>query len=251
MRFTDVLDILLVGFLIFYLFRLLKGSQVMSIIFTVLALYAFRIIATALDMRLLAGILSMVLDVGVIALIILFQPEIRRFLVNLGNTYRKAGERIKWLPKFLLKRDEGQDAEVVNEISKAAEVMSSQKCGALIVIQNQMPLSFIIDTGDIVDAKVSERLLRNLFFKNSPLHDGAVIISGDRIVAARCTLPITQAEVPPYFGMRHKAAIGISEVTDARVVVVSEETGAICVVNEGSWHRVETMNDLKRMLRSE
>ena len=92
MRFTDVLDILLVGFLIFYLFRLLKGSQVMSIIFTVLALYAFRIIATALDMRLLAGILSMVLDVGVIALIILFQPEIRRFLVNLGNTYRKAGE---------------------------------------------------------------------------------------------------------------------------------------------------------------
>lgn len=246
-----MLDILLVGLLIFYAFRILRGSQITSVLVTILVLYVCRIVFSALDMKLISGILSLVLDVGVIALIVLFQPEIRRFLSNLGRSYRKAGTKIKWLPKVLLKQENIQQAETVNEISRAVEVMSSEKCGALIVVQQQSPLDNIAKTGDSIDAMVSERLLRNLFFKNSPLHDGAVIINGNRVMAARCTLPITEMEVPPSFGMRHKAAIGISEVTDAIVIVVSEETGHIGVARAGKWEYVDNINYLKRVLRNE
>lgn len=246
-RLTDVLDVLLVGLLIFYVFRLLRGSQITSVLVTIVVLYAGRIVFSALDMKLISGILSMVLDVGVLALIVLFQPEVRRFLTNLGNTYRRAG---KWLPKFLLDPEDSKDSETINEIAKATEIMGSEKCGALMVIKRKVSLDYICRTGDLIDAKISERLLRNLFFKNSPLHDGAVILDGDRVVAARCTLPITERDVPPSFGMRHKAAIGISEVTDAIVIVVSEETGHIGIVRDGKWVIVENINDLKRVLRN-
>ena len=127
--------------------------------------------------------------------------------------------------------------------------MSADKTGALIVIPHKVSLEHIVETGDKIDAHVSRRLLMNLFFKNSPLHDGAVIISGNRIVAARCTLPITEkTDIPPSFGMRHKAAIGISEESDAEVVVVSEETGAISFVKGGNVTGINNINELKLLL---
>lgn len=247
MGFVDVLDILLVAILIFYVVRLLKGSQAMSIFLSIVALYAFRIVAAAFNMKLTAALLGAILDVGLIALIVIFQPEIRRFLSSLGNIKAINGS---FLSRVFRKDASDASAETINEICKACEKMSNEKCGALIVMQKSNPLKYYIETGDMIDAKVSERLILNLFFKNSPLHDGAVVISGDRVVAARCTLPITESSVPPSFGMRHKAAVGLSETVDATVIVVSEETGRISVARGGEVTRINTINDLKLMLQN-
>lgn len=247
--FTDVLDIMVVAVVIFYIFRLLRGSQALSVFLVIVALYALKIISSSLDMKLVSGLLGAVLDVGMLALIVIFQPEIRHFLSQLGSRYQQAGARSRWLGRLF--RDEGgyETTETVNEICKACEEMSADKCGALIVLERSQSLKYIEDTGDQIDAKVSKRLLLNLFFKNSPLHDGAVIISGDRVSAARCTLPITDQRTPASFGMRHKAAIGISEVSDAKVIVVSEETGAISLMVRGKVTAARNNNDLKRLLR--
>ena len=247
---TDVLDVLLVAVIIFYVFRLLRGSQAVSIFLAIVGLYVLRVVAESFNMQLVSGLLGAVLDVGMLALIVIFQPEIRHFLAQLGLRYRQAGEKSKWLGRLFRSGAAYETTETINEICKACEEMSADKCGALIVIERSQSLKYIGDTGDLIDAKVSKRLLMNLFFKNSPLHDGAVIISGDRVSAARCTLPITERRTPASFGMRHKAAIGISEVSDARVVVVSEETGGISVMQGGETTSVENINDLKRLLQN-
>lgn len=248
--FVDVLDILLVAFIFYYAFRLLRGSQAMRIFLSIAALYAVRILCSALNMKLMSGLLGAVLDVGLIALIVIFQPEIRHFLSSFGTGANQAGINIKFINKIFGRETQSEDAQTVNEICKACEEMSRDKVGALIVIKKTNPLKYIIDTGDIVDARLSKRLLLNLFFKNSPLHDGAVIVDEGRVVAARCTLPITEREVPAQYGMRHKAAIGISEATDAQVIVVSEETGSISVVSAGLIQKVDSINTLKLMLQN-
>ena len=245
---SDILDILLVAVIIYYVLRLLRGSQAMSIFLAILFLYAVRIICSSLNMRLTSGLLGALLDVGLIAVIVIFQPEIRRFLSTVGQTYQKAGFRSKLIARLFRGTEEQESAGSINEICRACEEMGAQKCGALIVIRKQNKLDYIVQTGDLIDARISKRLLENLFFKNSPLHDGAVILEGDRIVAARCTLPITEQDTPASFGMRHKAAIGISEVCDALVIVVSEETGQICVMKGGSTTHIENINDLKLQL---
>lgn len=242
---TDVIDIILMALIIFYAFRLLRGSQAMRIFIAIVSLYALRIIVKAFGMKLLSGLLGAVLDVGLIALIVIFQPEIRRFLASFGGRYRKAGQRLGIFDRIFGRREVTETTETINEICRACDEMGQAKCGALIVIKRHDSLEFIKDTGDLIDAKVSKRLLMNLFFKNSPLHDGAVIIEGDRIAAARCTLPITEEDLPASFGMRHKAAIGMSENSDALVLLVSEETGHICVMQNGKYKILESINDLR------
>lgn len=246
---ADILDIILVALIIFYAFRMLRGSQAMSIFIGIVMLYALRVVCAALNMKMMSSMLGAFLDVGLIALIVIFQPEIRRFMISFGNRYRNSGAR-KWFSGVLAKEAAYESTGTINEICKACEAMSEQKCGALIVIQKGDQLAYIAETGDMIDAKVSQRLLRNLFFKNSPLHDGAVIIAGDRIVAARGTLPITDRTLPASFGMRHKAAVGMSETSDAIVVVVSEETGKISVAHNGKIEVMENINDLKRALQN-
>ena len=248
--FVDVLDILLVSLIIFYVVRLLKGSQAMSIFLSIMLLYALRIVSSALNMELTSALLGTVMDVGLIALIVIFQPEIRRFLSSFGNSYKNAEKKSKFLAKLFKRQRQTESSASINEICKACQEMGADKCGALIVIQRDNPLKYYVETGDAIDAVISKRLLMNLFFKNSPLHDGAVILSGDRIVAARCTLPITEQDVPAHFGMRHKAAVGLSEITDAMVIVVSEETGRISVAEAGKVTRIESINDLKLMLQN-
>lgn len=248
--FVDVLDILLVTLIIFYIVRLLRGSQAMSIFLAIMVLYALRIVSAAFNMKLTSSLLGTVMDVGLIALIVIFQPEIRRFLSTLGNTYKQAEANSRFLSRILGKKSNAESTFTINEICKACSGMSAEKCGALIVIQKNNPLTYYVETGDSIDAIVSERLLKNLFFKNSPLHDGAVIISADRVVAARCTLPITEKNVPASFGMRHKAAVGLSEITDATIIVVSEETGNISLVRGGEATRIESMNNLKLLLQN-
>ena len=246
MTIADLLDIFLMALVIYVIFRWIRGSSAMSIFLVVVSLYVVRVVASALGMKMITTMMETVLDVGLLALVVLFQPEIRRFLITLGNRYK--GNRFI---AGLLSRGSGKklSSETVNEVSAAIRSMSESRTGALIVIPNEIPLYDIMATGDKVDARVSRRLIMNIFFKNSPLHDGAMIIEGGRIAAARCTLPITEKmDLPASYGMRHKAAIGVSEQTDADVLVVSEETGAVSYVRSGVVKPIANINELKLIL---
>lgn len=245
----DILDIILTAGIIYMAFRWIKESSALSIFVALLSLYVIRVVAAALGMKLMTALMGAILDVGVLALIIIFQPEIRKFLARLGNRYLKTTGNNWFIQKIFGKDNASMGNASVNEITEACRRMSESKTGALIVIEHHIPLDDIIDTGDKIDAAIHRRLIMNLFFKNSPLHDGAMIIAEDRIVAARCTLPITdKTDIPAKYGMRHKAAIGISEGTDADVIVVSEETGEISFVKEGTPTLIGNINELKLLL---
>ena len=223
----------------------------MSIFVAIVSFYVIRVIVSALNMKLLSAMVGTLLDVGVIALIVIFQPEIRRFLTRLGNRYLQGADRKGFLSRLFSRKVASIGNEAVNELTEACRRMSEDRTGALVVIAHATPLDDIVETGDKIDAAIHRRLIMNLFFKNSPLHDGAVVINGDRIVAARCTLPITEkTDIPPNFGMRHKAAIGISEETDADVIVVSEETGNVSFVNSGNVTCINNINELKLLLNN-
>ena len=249
---VDILDIALVALIIYVALRWLKGSSAMNIFIAIIFLLVARIVADSLNMKMIGSLLGTLLDVGAIALIIIFQPEIRRFLNRIGSSAGKTiGERnfLHWLlPSKALVEVDGKD---IDEIAQACMEMSEQKVGALIILRKRNELEDIATTGDRIDAKISSRLIQNIFFKNSPLHDGAMIIADGRIMAARCTLPITQrADIPPQLGMRHKAAFGMSEESDAVIIVVSEETGGISWICDGKRTRIDNINELKLLLTS-
>ena len=250
---ADILDILLLGVIIFVAFRWLRGSSAMSMFVAIVSLYLIRVVTGAFNMRLMTAILDMILDVGVLAIIVIFQPEIRKFLIRLGNRYMNNAKGRALIDRILGKKQTAaiERSEEVNDLAEACRRMSEDKTGALIVITHKNPLEEVISSGDRIDAGIHRRLIMNLFFKNSPLHDGALVISGDRIVAARCTLPITtRTNIPASYGMRHKAAIGITEETDADAIVVSEETGKISFVSRGNVTPIQNINELKLLLNT-
>jgi len=246
----DILDILLVAAIIYLIFRWIRGSTAINIFVAIILVVIVRIVAESLGMKMISSLLGTLIDMGAVALVVIFQPEVRRFLGTLG---RKAGSTLgqqsflkRLFPAFQPRR---VDTRAVLEITEACREMSAQKTGALILIQRKNSLEDIIATGDVVDAEIGRRLIMNIFFKNSPLHDGAMIIGDNRIIAARCTLPITErSDLPARYGMRHKAAIGISEQCDADVIVVSEETGGISFVRGGQISPVDTINTLNLLL---
>ncbi len=251
---ADILDILLLALLIYIVFRWIRGTSAMSIFVAIISLYVIRVIVSAFNMRLMTNIMETVLDVGVIAVIVIFQPEIRKFLMRLGSRYMNSRQGKAILDRILGKDRKSTNisgSEAVNDLTEACRRMSEDRTGALIVIAHKASLEEIISTGDRIDAAIHRRLIMNLFFKNSPLHDGALVISGGRIVAARCTLPITErTNIPAKFGMRHKAAIGITEETDADAVIVSEETGNISFVKGGVVTPIHNINELKLLLNT-
>ena len=246
----DILDILLVAGLIYLVFRWIRGSTAINIFIAIIIVLVIRVIAEALGMKMISSLLGTLIDMGAVALVIIFQPEVRRFLGSVG---RKAGSTLEQ-QSFLRKIFPGRqtrrvDSRTVQEITEACREMSAQHTGALILIQHKNSLEDVIATGDVVDAEIGRRLILNIFFKNSPLHDGAMVIGDNRIIAARCTLPITErTDLPAHYGMRHKAAIGISEQCDADVVVVSEETGNISFVRGGQISTIDNINTLKLLL---
>ncbi|MBP5211056.1 MAG: diadenylate cyclase CdaA [Bacteroidales bacterium] len=247
-NFIDVLDVIIVAFIFFEVFKLTRGTNAISIFMAIMVLYIIWIIARVLGMELLTLILGQILGVGVLALIILFQQEIRRFLLHLGNAtpLKKRRRRSIFYNKL-----EGFSPAALDEITNACSRMSTSKTGALIVIKHESSLEPYIETGDVIDAAIHRRLIENLFFKNSPLHDGAMIITHDRIVAVRCTLPITDSQnINPGYGMRHKAAIGITEQTDAEAIVVSEETGNISYVANGVITLMSSIIELRVALEN-
>jgi len=215
------------------MYMLIRGTVAINIFVGIVLLYIFWLVVRALNMELLSSILGEIIGVGVLALIIVFQQEIRKFLLFIGNRYINR-RRFSFENFFFPKKREKQILVKVDAIVKACRNMSETRTGALIVIARKSELQLYAESGDIIDADTSTRMIENIFFKNSPLHDGAVIIVNDRILAARCVLPITEnINLPPHYGMRHKSAIGITEVTDAIAIVVSEETGKISVASEG------------------
>jgi uncharacterized protein (TIGR00159 family) len=229
-RLVDILDILAVSFLLFQVYKLMKGSVAIRIFLGFLFLYLIYLVVRAIDMELLSAILGQFMGVGVIAVIILFQQEIRKFLLMLGKTTFFNRDTIF---KNIWNREEGVELNIT-QVVEAAKSMGGSNTGALIVFSRDTELKFYAESGDIVDAVVSKRLLLSIFNKYSPLHDGAVIIHKNRIKAARCVLPVTERDnLPAQFGMRHRAAVGMSEVTDTLLLVVSEETGQMSVVRNG------------------
>jgi uncharacterized protein (TIGR00159 family) len=230
-RWTDVIDVLLVSVLIYQVYKLLKGSVAVRVLIGFLLLYLIYLIVRAADMHLLAGILGQFMGVGVLAAIIIFSQEIRKFLLLLGkSTFRQDG---LFKSVMIWKRKGEKESVNISPIIEAGKTLSAANTGALIVISRNSALKFYADTGDLMDAFVSKRLILSIFNKYSPLHDGAIVIFKDKIVAARCILPVSERDLPAQFGMRHRAAIGMSEATDTLVVIISEETGQISIARNG------------------
>jgi uncharacterized protein (TIGR00159 family) len=246
----DVVDIFAVALMLYYIYRLMKESRSLNVfiglmIFVVVWLFVSQV----LEMRLLGSILDKLVSVGMIALIVLFQEEIRKFLYTLGGH-----ERMKRLTKLFSNKhqDKVVDKSLIMPIVMACLSMSKGKVGALIVISRSAPLNDIMDTGEKIDASVNQRLIENIFFKNSPLHDGAMIIARKRIQAAGCILPVSHnLNIPRQLGLRHRAALGISQESDAIAIIVSEETGGISVAMKGEFQLSLTAEKLESILTNE
>lgn len=249
-RLLDVIDIILVALLLYQLYMLIRGTVAYSITLGIAVIYIFWWAVRALKMELLSTILSSVLGVGVIALIIVFQQEIRRFLIFLGSRYVD-GNRISF-EKILNLKFESKSQVKIRSVLKAVMQFSQEKTGALIVFRRKSNLEMYAETGDILNAETSSRLLSSIFNKTSPLHDGAVIIANDKIQAARVILPVTEKlDLPPEYGLRHRAGLGISEVTDSLVVIVSEENGQISIAEHGILQKNIPNRYLKQKLEEE
>ncbi|MFA5712673.1 MAG: diadenylate cyclase CdaA [Bacteroidales bacterium] len=245
----DIIDILLVGFLIYQAYKLIKGTIAINIFTGLLLFYLIWLISKAVGMKLISGILGQVMGVGVLALIILFQQEIRRFLMKLGTRYMNSKFFSKFIAKLNLSGGTPLESEDLNQLTEACQKMSESRIGALIVLANNSSLEDILESGDRLDAKISARLIEAIFTKGGPMHDGAMILSQGRIVAARCTLPISEnLKIAPHYGMRHRAALGVSEESDSFVVVISEESGNISFVSKGVIVGMGSINELRAHL---
>lgn len=241
----DLLDIITVAALIYFLVKSVRHTSAMNIVIAIISILIIRVIVDSAGMKMASSIIGALIDVGAIALVVIFQPEIRSFLTRMGGR-ATAGS---FFTRVFYGETRSMDADAMDELAQACFEMAEEKCGALIVLPGKASLDDIISTGDTIDARISKSLIENIFFKNSPLHDGAMVIGADRIIAARCTLPISaRTDIPARYGMRHKAAVGISERTDARVIVVSEQTGKIAFVEEGKITAVSNINTLKLLI---
>lgn len=227
----NIIDITLVSFLLYQIYKLLRGSVAIKIFLGFLSIYLVYLMVSALRMELLSIILGQFMGVGVIAAIIIFAPEIRKFLLIIGRSSFLSNENI--LQELLFWRKRETQAFNINPIIEASKTLSGTNMGALMVISRNSELKFYAESGDILDAQVSKRLLVSIFNKYSPLHDGAAIIYNGKVKAARCILPVTERDVPAQFGLRHRAAIGMSEATDTLILIVSEETGQISLAKNG------------------
>ena len=231
-KLVDIVDIGLVSVLLYQLYKLMRGSVAIKVFLGFLSLYLIFLVVKAAQMELLSSILGQFMGVGVIAVIILFQPEIRKFLLLIGRT--TSVDRETLINNLLGRRDKGINKVDITPVIEAVKSLGGANIGALIVFSRNSPLKFYAESGDLIDAHISKRLLLAIFNKVSPLHDGAVILYRNKIVAARCILPITDQEsIPAQYGLRHRAALGMSETSDSLVLVVSEETGQMSLAKNG------------------
>lgn len=250
--FWDVLDIIIVGFLLFQIYKLLKGSLGFNIFIGLVLVYIAWRIVSVLEMPLLSSILGQFVSVGMIALLILFQPEVRRFLLFVGQGSLQT--RFKFLQRFF-KQNQALDninifkEQIIKSVTTAVEKMAATKTGALLVFTNSPNLEGLYSSGVMVNGNVSAQLILSIFNKDSPLHDGAMIIKDGKIVAASCVLPVSdRPDIPQRLGLRHRAAIGISENTNIMVFVISEETGKISYARGGEIIENIAISKMRQLL---
>ena len=242
----DLIDILLVATLLFYLYRTMKVSGTLNIFIGVLAfVISWIVMYKIFDMRLIGTIMDKFVDIGLFIIVILFQEQIKRFLIELGS-HKGWG----FIAKAFRSKTAGDgENKWILPVVYACMSMSKSKTGALIVVKRQMPLEDYERTGDVIDANINTRLIENIFFKNSPLHDGAMIIDGNKVKSAGCILPVSHdTSLPRYLGLRHRSALGIAQATDAVAIVVSEETGHISYAYKGEIHLKLSSTDLEHAL---
>ena len=248
-RITDAIDILLVAIILYLAYNLVKGTSAINIFVGLALIYFAYIVIRAFDLQLLSSILGKFVNVGVIAIMIVFQQEIRKFLLYIGSNEFLRNKRWKGFFKMHASAIEARMELDIDAVVEACFNMSETKTGALIIIGRRSDLKFFISTGDIVDSGLTSRMLENIFYKNSPLHDGAVIVIDNRIIAARCVLPVTEKEnFPAHYGMRHRAAVGITENTDALAISVSEQTGGVSLTIHGDIKPDLTREKLTHLL---
>lgn len=249
-RLIDIIDILFVSFLLYNVYRLLRGSVAIRIFFGFLILYIFYLVVRASEMELLTNILGQFMGVGVLAVIILFQKEIRRFLLFLGKTNYFQDQKIfDIVLPFFTNQKIGKWKNLISVITETCKTISENKNGGLIVVSKDSDLKFYAESGEILNAEISKRLLLSIFNKKGPLHDGAVIIHGEKIIAARCILPVSDSDrLPINFGLRHRAAFGISEDTDSFSIVISEESNQISTFYNAKIKEKISVVDLRRDL---
>lgn len=247
--FVDIADILLVGFLVYYVYKLLKGTVAIGIFLGIVVIFSIWKVTEILKMQLLSGILGQFIGMGFFALIVVFQQEIRKFLLAIGST--KLANPSQFIKGLLFKKN------IINPLSQiCAEIlvstcqkMGKEKTGALIIFERTQSLDFVKTTGDKMNIEINQPILESIFYKNSPLHDGAIVISAQYIVATRVILPVVcEANLPKQFGLRHRAAASITEKTDATALVVSEETGKISYLKNADFVPYKDFEDLKRIL---
>ncbi len=244
--FSDIIDILLVAYLIYTIYRLVKGTVAINIFFGLVSLYFIWKLVGMLQMKMLDEILGQFISVGVLALIIVFQQEIRSFLLMLGKVGTESGGHLRFL-----KKNQPQEIDITS-LTSSMKHMSKELTGALIVIKRSNELREIIDTGEIIDARLSAPLIESIFYKNNPLHDGAIIISQNKIEAARCVLPVSKkTDFPADFGLRHRAAAGLTQANDAICLIVSEQTGNFAYSDDGELFTNVGIDKIREVLLAE
>lgn len=249
-RVLDFIDIFVVALLLWQIYKAIRGTAALSIFAGIFILYLVWVVVGVLGMELLYSILGQVIGVGAIALLIVFQQEVRRYLLMLGN--RWASNRKSVFSMVFAQKASAIDRGNIGEVAVAVQSMAATKTGALIVFSRLTDIGIYAQTGERLDAVISRRMIENVFFKNSPLHDGAMIIGEGRIVAARCILPTSDnPNIPAHLGLRHRAAVGLSEHSDAVVVVVSEERGVVSIVSGGNVRPVGAQQDLTEIISAE
>ena len=249
----DIIDILLVALMLYYIYRLMRESRSLNVFIGIMMFVVVWIfVSQVLEMRLLGTILDKLVSVGVIALIVLFQDDIRKVLYNLGAHQRMRRLSAFFTSKKMRERKKGNVKQDIMPVVMACMNMSRNKVGALIVFERSMPLDEAVSTGDRINADINQRLIENIFFKNSPLHDGAMIISDHRIKAASCILPVSHdLDIPKELGLRHRSAMGIAQESDALAIVVSEETGTISTALRGEFRLRLSAEELESILTKE
>ena len=241
----DIIDILLVAILLFAIYRVLRRSGASNLFWGIMAfVFTWLLVSYVFDLELTGALFDRFISVGAIALIVIFQEEIRGFFYRIGARFNVERFRERWSRAKHMHTSRAQMDAILNACSH----MSASKTGALIVITGQQDLKVYEDSGEIIDAVLSTRLIENIFFKNTPLHDGALIIRDGRAWSAACILPISKrSDLPKHYGLRHRAALGITEKTDATAIVVSEETGKISIAQGENIHAV-SLNELDQKL---
>ncbi len=246
----DFLDIFLVAILLYYVYRLVKGTVAINIFIGIVLVYLIWKLTQLLQMEMLSNILGQFIGVGMFALIVVFQQEIRKFLLLIGST--KLARRSNIFKKLNLSSSSDLDLGYLESIISACDKMGRSNTGALIVIKRNNSLDFIKNTGDQMNIEVNRPIIESIFFKNSTLHDGAVVVEGNKITATRVILPVSnERNIPLRFGLRHRAAIGITEKTDAIALVVSEENGQVSYIKNGEFNIFENTNDLISKLKED